>query len=209
MTETNTVWYGKTQQASYLCKQNRNRWDFGIWRKGFEYSMLARSWIFQYYTPIAEEQQDIQAQGLCLWKNITERDRNGTPEAWYWFDRPLHRENVSQHLKPRNSNKTFRIYQHFSPLLFMRKLAFGSTWRSHQSRMIFTRIPWTLFACEEQSLFMFHGLISIKLFCWLGSLCKVFENQYRMNCKKIQLNPIAFRCEYNSFLSVGFLITLN
>lgn len=35
-------------------------------------------------------------------------------------------------------------------------------------------------ACEEQSRFLFSGLISIKPCCWLGTLRTVFENQYRM-----------------------------
>lgn len=42
MRETNTVWYGKTQQGSYLCKQNRSRWDLGIWGKQSPYS--THSW---------------------------------------------------------------------------------------------------------------------------------------------------------------------
>ena len=91
------------------------------------------------------------------------------------LDRQLRGENVRQHLKPRNSNKTFRIYQHITLLLFMRKLAFSSTWRSHLSLMIFTRIPWTSLACEEQSLFLFYSVISIKLCCWLGTSRTVFE----------------------------------
>lgn len=170
MTETNTVSDGKTQQGPFLCKQNRNRWDLRIWRVGsLQYGEVVD---FQYCAHIVEGKQDIEVQWLCYWKNLMERDRDSSPEALHWFDRQLHRENVSQHLKPCNFNKTFRIYQHISPLLFMRKLAFGSTWHSHQSCMIFTRIPWTSFACEEQSCLLFHKIISIRPCCWLRSLWK-------------------------------------
>lgn len=31
LTETNTVWYVKTQGCSYLCKQNRERREFRVW----------------------------------------------------------------------------------------------------------------------------------------------------------------------------------
>lgn len=76
--------------------------------------------FFQYYTCIAEEKLDIQIWCLALLKNIMERDSDSVPEFQRWFDRQFHRENVSQYLKPRNFNKTFRIYQHISLLLFMR-----------------------------------------------------------------------------------------
>ncbi len=152
----------------------------------------ARSWGcgFSVLHSHCTREAGYSSAATVLLKNITGRERDGAPEAQHRFDWQLHRENVSQHLKPRNSNKTFRIYQHISLLFFMRKLAFSSTWCSHQSRMIFTRIPWISFAWEEQSLFLFYGLISIKPCCWLATLCTVFENQYRTDTvKKKKLNP--------------------
>lgn len=110
MTETNTVWYGKTQQGSYLCQQNRNRWDLRMRREQSQVQYASEVVDFQYYARIAEERQDIQVQRVCYWKNIRQKDRDGAPEAQHHFDRQLHRENVSQHLKPHNSNKTFRIF---------------------------------------------------------------------------------------------------
>lgn len=160
-----------------------------IWGEESWYSVLVRLWIFSITLTLQKRiRTGYSSAATVLLKNITGRDRDGAPEAQLRFDWQLHRENVSQHLKQRNSNKTFRIYQHISLLLFMRKLAFGNTWRSHQSSMIFTRIPWTSFACEEQSFFLFYGLISIKPCCWLGTICTVFENQYTMHPTVLGMN---------------------
>ena len=56
---------------------------------------------------------------------------------------------------------------------------------SHQSFMIFTRIPWTSFACEEQSLFLFYGLISIKPCCLIRHPAHSFwKSVQNGHCKK-------------------------
>lgn len=143
---------------------------------------------FQYYTHIAEEKQDIQVQRLCYWKisrKETETALQRPSIGLTGSSTERMSANTWSHATPtRHSGfiNTFPCY--FSWEI----LAFSSTWRSHQSHMIFTRIPWTSFACEEQSLFLFYGLISIKPCCWLGTSCTVFENQYRMdNAEK--LNP--------------------
>lgn len=82
-----------------------------------------------------------------------EGERNGAPEGQHRRDWHLHRENVSQHLKQSSSNMRAGIHKHFSLLLFMRKLAFTSTWRSRQ--LTFTTISWTLYACRRWGLLGF------------------------------------------------------
>lgn len=162
-------------------------WGWG----GDRYSMV-RWWIFSIALTLwREKKAGCRNAATVLLKNLMERDRDSSPEAPHWFDRQLHRENVSQHLKPCNFNKTFRIYQHISLLLFMRKLAFGSTWHSHQSCMIFTRIPWTAFACEEQSLLLFHKIISIRPCCWVRSLWKSLKIGH---CKKETASSMVLMC---------------
>lgn len=95
-----------------------------------------------------------------LLENITERARDNPQEDQHWCDWQLCRENVSQHLKHCSSNKTFQI----SLLLFMRKLAFLSTWCSHHSHITFLFIYF--FGCKEQSIVLFCVLILIKPCCW-------------------------------------------
>lgn len=117
-----------------------------------------------------------------LLKGIGERDKDGTPEAQRRFDRQLLRQNVSQHLKPRNSNKTFRIYQHISLLLFLRNWhpaapdahILHDVWKNPEN-----------FFCLLTSLFPFNGLISIKPCCF----CK---NQYSMETKKSKIQQHVF-----------------
>lgn len=73
MTETKTVWEGKTQQDSYLCKQNRNRWDLWIWRGGIWVQYVSEVVDFQYYTHIAEEWR-IFKRGDCAIEEISRKE---------------------------------------------------------------------------------------------------------------------------------------
>lgn len=114
MTEANTRRYGKKRRCSYLSEQKRNKREILV-------SNATEVVDFHHYTPTAAEKKGFSSAVIALLKNISERGRDDAPEARCWFDRQLHRENISKHLKPRNSNKTFRIYQNISLLLFMRE----------------------------------------------------------------------------------------
>lgn len=171
MTETNTVWYGKTQQGSYLCKQNRNRWDLRIWGEQSWYSMLVRMWIFSITLTLQERGRIFKRSDCAIEKYQVKRHRRcSTGPALVLTGSSTERmsANTWSYATPtRHSGfiNTFHCYYSWG------NWQFGSTWRSHQSRMIFTRISWTSFACEEQSLSLFSRLISIKLCFWLGTLC--------------------------------------
>lgn len=137
MTETNTVWYVKTQGCSYLCKQHRERREFRAWGEDswnikwklvdFQYGRLQQLGTDAGYTSAA----------TGLLENIWAGERDGAPEGQHRRDWHRHRQNVSQHLKQSNSNMRFRIHKHVSVLLFMRKLAFTRTW--HSRRLTFLR----------------------------------------------------------------------
>lgn len=133
MTETNTVWYVRTQGCSYLCKQNRERREFRVWGED-SWNIKWKLVDFQYrrlqQLPYNRCRYTSVATGLL--ENIWEGERGGAPEGQHRRDWHRHRQNVSQHLKQSNSDMRFRIHKHISVLLFMRKLAFTRTWRSQQ-----------------------------------------------------------------------------
>lgn len=110
-----------------------------------------------------------------------ERDSDGAPEAQrrFWQAAPL-RECQPTPEATQLQQDIQDLSTHFAAIIHVKT----GIRCSHQSCMIFTRIPWTSFACEEQSLFLFYGLISIKPCCWLGTLRTVFENQCRMDTLK-------------------------
>lgn len=132
MTETNTVWYVKTQGCSYLCKQNRERRKFRVWGED-SWNIKWKLVDFQY-----RRRQQLRTDAgytstaTRLLENIWEGERDGAPEGQHRRDWHRHRQNVSQHLKQSDSDMRFRIHKHVSVLLFMRKLAFTRTWRSQQ-----------------------------------------------------------------------------
>lgn len=166
MTETNTVWYGKKQQGSYLCKQNWNRWDLRIWGEKSWYSMLVRLWIFSITLTLQKRSKIFKCSDCAIEKYHGERQRRRSRgPALVWQAAPR-RECQPTPEATQLQQDIQDLSTHFSAIIH-EKLALGSTWRSHQSCMKFTRIPWTSFACEEQILFLFYGLISIKPCCWL------------------------------------------
>lgn len=132
MTETNTVWYVKTQRCSYPCKQKRKWREFRVW--GEDSLKIKCKWVDFQYTRLKPWNR-CRIYKCSDWaagkyqEREGERERDGAPEGQHCRDWHLHRENVSQHLKQSSSNMRFGIYKHVSLLLFMRKLAFTSTWR--------------------------------------------------------------------------------
>lgn len=85
MTETNTVWYGKAQQGSYLCKQNRNRWDLRIWGEKSWYSMLVRLWIFTNSLALQKRSRIFKSSDCAIEKYHRERQRQcsrGPASVW-------------------------------------------------------------------------------------------------------------------------------
>lgn len=177
MTETNTVWYGKTQQDSYLCKQNRNIWNLEIWAVeifvqyasevvGLLALCLRCSSTAGYSNAGTIEKHHEERHGErrsavppSVWQAAPQRECQPTPEA----------TQLQQDIQD--------LSTHFTPIIHEEQ-AFSSTWRSHQSCMIFTRLPWTAFACEVQSCSLLPTLISIKARCWLAAaqfyqMCKV------------------------------------
>lgn len=107
MTETNTVWYVKTQGCSYLCKQNRERREFRVWGED--------SWNIKWKLADFQSRRLQQLRTDAGYtsavtgplKNIGEEERGGAPEGQHCRDWHRHRENVSQHLKQSNSDMRF------------------------------------------------------------------------------------------------------
>lgn len=155
MTETNTVWYVKTQGCSYPCKQKSKWGEFRVWGEEYSWNIKCKRVSFQYNR--LKPQNRCRIYKCSDWAagkyQERERERNGAPEGQHRRDWHLHRENVSQHLKQSSSNMRAGIHKHVSLLLFMRKLAFTSTWRSRQ--LTFTTISWTLYACRRWGLLGF------------------------------------------------------
>lgn len=112
------------------------------------------------------------------WKNIM-KNTDSVPQVLHSFDRHIHRENISQHFKLQDIQYSS---PHF-PAMTHKKTGIcqGLTVHSLQSHMIFLRIHWTCFACEEQSFFLFSELISIKSCRWLGTSCTFAENQHTVD----------------------------